>query len=156
MRHLIVVFLTVLLAAACAPTPTLEPDAPVVNPPINESPTQELPAMPSYAPQPNDVNFSRENVFIQEMGLLIRESYPPQITLGISGDLPTPCHQLRAEIAPPDSRNKINVDVYTVTDPNMLCTQVLKPFQENIDLGTFPSGHYSVWVNGELAGEFDS
>jgi hypothetical protein len=90
------------------------------------------------------------------MGLLIRESYPPQIALTISGDLPTPCHQVRAEIALPDAENKIIVDMYTVTDPNMVCTQVLKPFQENIDLGVFPSGHYSVWVNGELAGEFDS
>jgi hypothetical protein len=38
----------------------------------------------------------------------------------------------------------------------MMCTQILKPFQASIDLGTFPSGHYSVYVNGELAGEFDS
>jgi hypothetical protein len=32
----------------------------------------------------------------------------------------------------------------------------VEPFEANIDLGTYPSGHYSVWVNGELAGEFDS
>lgn len=109
-----------------------------------------------YIPQPDDVKLSRENIFIEEKGLLVRESYPPQIALEISGNLPTPCHQLRAKIAEPDAENKINMDVYTVVDPNMLCTQVLKPFSENIELGTFPSGHYSVWVNGELAGEFDS
>jgi hypothetical protein len=32
----------------------------------------------------------------------------------------------------------------------------VEPFEATIDLGTYPSGHYSVWVNGELAGEFDS
>jgi len=109
-----------------------------------------------YAPQPDEIKLSRGNIFIEEKGLLIRESYPPQIALEISGNLPTPCNLLRAVIAEPDAENKINVDVYTVVDPNMMCTQVLKPFSENMELGTFPSGHYSVWVNGELAGEFDS
>jgi hypothetical protein len=87
---------------------------------------------------------------------LIRESYPPQITLSLQGNLPTPCHNLRAKISEPDAENKINVEVYTVVDPNMMCTQVLKPFQETVELGTFPNGHYSVFVNGELVGEFDS
>jgi hypothetical protein len=60
------------------------------------------------------------------------------------------------EIDPPDAENKIFVDVYSVTDPNQVCVQVLKPFEASIDLGTFPSGHYTVWVNGEMAGEFDT
>lgn len=110
----------------------------------------------SYAPQPEDVNLSRGEIFIDEKGLLIRESYPPQIALEISGNLPTPCHELRAVISEPDVENRINVEVYSVVDPNMMCTQVLKPFMENIELGTFPGGHYSVYINDELAGEFDS
>ena len=157
MRQLIILIIVAALVTACTPiTTSPEPDSPVVNPTENGSPTEAQPAMPSYIPQPNDINFSRADVFVDEMGLLIRESFPPQITLGISGNLPTPCHQLRANINAPDEENKINVEVYTIVDPNMLCTQVLKPFQENIELGTFPSGHYSVWVNGGLAGEFDS
>lgn len=158
MRQLIILVIVATLVTACAPMPTNVPgpDSPVVNPTDNGNPTQTQPAMPSYVPQPNDINLSRASAFVDEMGLLIRESYPPQITLGISGNLPTPCHQLRANINPPDTENKIKVEVYTVVDPNMICTQVLKPFQENIELGTFPSGHYSVWVNEELAGEFDS
>ena len=56
----------------------------------------------------------------------------------------------------PDSENKINVEVYSVVDQDQVCTQVLKPFQENIDLGTFPGGHYTVWVNGDMVGEFDT
>ena len=157
MRQLIILIIVAALVTACTPiTTSPEPDSPVVNPTENGTPTEDQPAMPSYIPQPNDINFSRADAFVDEMGLLIRESFPPQITLGISGNLPTPCHQLRANINAPDEENKINVEVYTIVDPNMLCTQVLKPFQENIELGTFPSGHYSVWVNGELAGEFDS
>jgi hypothetical protein len=95
-------------------------------------------------------------VFIEEKGVLVRESYPPQISLSMSGNLPTPCNELRVQAGEPDEKNNIQVEAYSVADPNMMCTQVLKPFQASIDLGTFPSGHYSVYVNGELAGEFDS
>ena len=118
-------------------------------------PTNEAPANP-LAPKPGDENLTRGNVFIQEYGLMIRESFPPQVSLAFSGDLPTPCHELRAVVGEPDADNKIIADVYSVVDPDMICTQVLKPFQANMDLGTFPTGHYTVWINGEMAGEFDT
>jgi hypothetical protein len=109
-----------------------------------------------FAPKPNDTELAWGSVFINESGLLIRESFPPQITLILSGDLPTPCHELRVDVNEPDPENKINVEVYSVVDPDQVCIQVLEPFQANIDLGTFPTGHYTVWVNGEMVGEFDT
>jgi hypothetical protein len=108
------------------------------------------------APQAKDVNLAHGNIFLKEVGLLIHESMPPQIALDITGDLPTPCNLFRAKISLPDFENKIVVDVYTITDHNMMCIQVLEPFHENVELGTFPTGHYSVWVNGDLVGEFNS
>jgi hypothetical protein len=48
------------------------------------------------------------------------------------------------------------VDVYSLVNPSQVCVQVLEPFEESIDLGTFPAGHYTVWVNGDIAGEFDT
>jgi hypothetical protein len=109
-----------------------------------------------FAPQPGDANLSRGNAFVQEASLVIRESYPPQISLNIAGDLPTPCHQLRVQIGKPTPDNKINADVYSVVNPDRICIQVIEPFEASLDLGTFPLGHYSVYVNGKLAGEFDS
>ena len=143
----------VLWLAACSmlQTPATEP---AVFPPAG-SPSQE-PMKNPYAPQPTDSSLTRGEVSIKEMGVLVRESSPPQISLSLSGALPTPCHQLRLQVNDPDEGNKINVEAYSVVDPDMICTQVLEPFQASVDLGTFPSGHYSVWVNGELAGEFDS
>src|SRR5688500_2638985 len=167
MKYLSILFTISLLIVACtqvplpsqspvpAPNSTLPPDAPITNPPPNGSPPMETPDIP-FAPKPGDINLSRGNVFINESGLLIKESFPPQITLSLSGDLPTPCHELRVNAQEPDSENKINVEVYSVVDPDQVCTQVLQPFQENIDLGTFPSGHYTVWVNGDVVGEFDT
>ena len=167
MKYLLPFVIFAVLLAACgsaaastnAPeSPLTNPgntDAPTASPILTDTPAEEPPSMP-YAPKPGDAKLTRGHVFIEEKGLVIRESYPPQIALGISGNLPTPCHEIRAEISDPDAENKINVDVYSVVDPNMICTQVLKPFMENIELGTFPTGHYSVWLNGEMVGEFDS
>lgn len=147
-----------LILAACASQPgsaTVPPDTVVTSPPEDGMPTDE-PSVNPFSPRPGDEKLTRGSVFINETSLVIRESYPPQISLSIKGDLPTPCHQLRAAIAGPDQENKIMVDAYSVVDSTKACAQVLEPFEEYIDLGTFPSGHYSVWVNGELAGEFDS
>jgi hypothetical protein len=166
MKYPSILFTIALLICACTQLPmpsqspglepnTLPPDAPVTSPPQNGSSPMETPEMP-FAPNPDDINLSRGNVFITESELLIRESFPPQISLSLSGDLPTPCHELRVKVEEPDSENKINVEVYSVVDPDRVCIQVLEPFEANIDVGTFPGGHYTVWVNGDMVGEFDT
>lgn len=155
-------FLTlILLAASCAPLAnttqeptTLPSDTAVTSPLLDDMSTNE-PIVNPFAPEPGDENLMRGSVFLNEVSLVIRLSYPPQVSLSISGDLPTPCHELRAEIAAPNSEYKILVNAFSVVDTNIACTQVLRPFQEYINLGTFPPRHYSVWVNDKLAGEFD-
>jgi hypothetical protein len=145
------------IVVACAPLADgrSDPDSAVTSPPADGISTN-APFLNPFSPKPGDQKLRRGNLYIGEVSLVIRESYPPQISLAISGDLPTPCHELRAEIASPDPENRIVVDAYSVFDSNAACIQVLQSFQEHMDLGTFPAGHYSVWVNGELAGEFDS
>ena len=156
MRLTIFIFLAILIAS-CAPQgqATTDPDTAVTSPPEGTVPTNEAEDNP-FSPQPGDPDLTRGNVYLNEASLLIRESYPPQISLSISGDLPTPCNQLRVGVAPPDAENRIDVELYSVIDPDKACIQVLEPFEESIDLGTFPPGHYSVWVNDEKAGEFDA
>lgn len=163
MKRNILLFLTVFVLISCAPTPrttdeitgTPLPDTAVTSPANGTMPANE-PVENPFAPMPGDADLARGNVYIQEASLLIRESYPVQIAINLTGELPTPCNQLRVEIGAPDSNNSINIDVYSVANPDMMCTQVVKPFEENVNLGTFPSGHYSVFVNGESVGEFDS
>jgi hypothetical protein len=161
MRIRITLLLALLWVTACVPerVPATEPgtvplETAMTNPPI-EMPSEQSSNNP-YAPQQGDASLTRGEVFIQEKGLLVRESQPPQVSLAISGDLPTPCHQLRVQVHEPEKGNNIPIEVYSVFDPDMMCTQVLKPFTASVDLGTFPGGHYSVLVNGEPAGEFDS
>jgi hypothetical protein len=158
MKTRLVLLLLTALVSACAP-----PDAPVANlpametemPVLSETPDQGKSGMP-YDPLPGDIKLQRGNVFINESGLILRESFPIQVVLGLSGELPTPCHQLRVHIEPPDAENKILIEAYTVVNPEINCIQVLKPFTEMIELGTFSGGHDTVWVNGEQVGEFDT
>ena len=162
MKFQLTIMLLMILISSCAPAPealstatALPPDTAVTSPPGGTMPANEAPANP-LAPKPGDEKLTHGNVFIEESGLMIRESFPPQISLAFSGNLPTPCHELRAVVSEPDEENKISADVYSLVDPDMICTQVLKPFQANMDLGTFPTGHYTVWINGVIVGEFDT
>lgn len=160
-RTFLLLMLSVL--AACSPVSqatsevvsTVAPDTAVTSPPEQPMPAN-TPMENPFSSKPDDSKLTRQKAFLKEASIVIRESYPPQISLNLSGDLPTPCNQLRVDISQPMPDYKINVDVFSVIDPNVICTQVLKSFEESISLGTFPSGHYSVWVNGESVGEFDS
>lgn len=165
MKKMIVLGFMVFILVSCAPQAqptdevieTLPPDTAVTSPPEQTPPASEPTQNPNpFAPGPGDANLSRGEVFVQESSLLIRESFPPQIALTLKGELPTPCHRLRVEIGTPNANGQIHLNVYSVVNPDLMCTQVIMPFEESVELGTFPSGHYSVFVNEELVGEFDS
>jgi hypothetical protein len=137
-----------------------DPSAPVVATPIPSYPGPSSPAdtPPSarpdrttrYAPQPGDDLLERGNVFIEEYGILTLESYPPQFMLHVTGNLPTPCNELRAVASEPGKDGRIDVEVYSVTDPGAMCAQVLVPFEANIPLGSYTEGSYPVTINGDL------
>jgi len=140
-----ILFLLPFLLAACTPAGP----AP--------TPTPELPPLiQPYAPRPGDSSLSRGNLYLDSAELLVLESYPVQINLVLQGNLPTPCHELRVSVTAPDNENRILVEAYSLSDPQAICMQVLQPFEASIPLGSFPAGHYSVWVNGEKIGEFDA
>jgi inhibitor of cysteine peptidase len=141
--------ITILLAAfisGCASSP----DSPVTS----ETPSE--PGQNDFLPSPADGSLIRGVAYLNSVDLLTLESFPLQFMLVLKGELPTPCHQLRIAVNPPDTTNKIVVDVYSISNPDAMCIQVLEPFEVNYPLGSFPPGSYSLWVNGEMAAEFDS
>lgn len=168
--------LLVVLLSACAgpwgfdrPNPTAQPNGPVASPTtppfIVEPPLRTPPGRPTwtepasvnpYAPQPDDDRLGRGNAYLDAVDVLVMESYPVQIGLSLRGSLPTPCHQLRVRVEAADAQNRIVVEVYSVAAADQVCIQVLQPFEANLNLGSYPPGHYSLWVNGEKVGEFDS
>ena len=166
MKHLSILLIILAATAACAPAQTnLPPDTTVVQnetpvqctaPTQCAEPTQAGGLEPIYAPRAGDDALQRGNVYITSADILIMESYPLQFAVILKGNLPTPCHELRVIYDQPDAENKIKLEVYSVADPNAVCAQMLRPFEQNISLGSFPAGHYTVWVNDRQVGEFDA
>jgi hypothetical protein len=154
LKNLVFVLVIGLLvfAAACSPAaapvdPDLGPDRPV----SPETPGGDIGA--PAAPQPGDENMQRGNVFIDDIEILTLESFPPQFNVIIRGNLPTPCHQLRTLVNEPDAQNRMDIEVFSLVNPDEMCIQVLAPFEEVVFLGSLPDGSYTVLVNGQPAGE---
>ncbi|MCC7118250.1 MAG: hypothetical protein IT310_06965 [Anaerolineales bacterium] len=135
--------LACILLSACstAATPTLDATSP---------------APSDYSPSPADSALTRGPAFLDDVELLTLESFPLQFSLLLKGNLPDPCHQLRISVSPPNANNEILVDVYSVAAEGKMCAQVLSPFEASYPLGSFPSGHYILLVNGTQEAEFDA
>jgi hypothetical protein len=151
-----------LLLVACdglASAPEPAPVTPVPGIP-NETPVVpgtggEEPAPGPYAPGKGDESMTRGPVYIDSQEILTLESYPPQFQLHVEGSLPTPCHELRAVVGDPDTQDQIHVEMYSLVDPDIECIQVLEAFEADIPLGSYSSGAYTIFVNGEQVGEIN-
>lgn len=95
----------------------------------------------------------RSPVFVDSVEFLYLESYPVQVRAIVRGNLPTPCHELHwdfdttAAVAP-------TIVLYSTVDPDVVCAQVLEPFEETIDLGSFETGQYVLQI-GESTYPFE-
>ncbi len=85
------------------------------------------------------------------------ESFPIQVRLHVTGDLPTPCHKFQADVSEPDVENRVDVAVYSLSNPELMCAQVLQPFDESVSvpMSGQTDGTYTVYLNGELVGQFE-
>lgn len=108
-----------------------------------------------WQPRPGDEAFTRGEAFINKHQMLVLESFPPQYLLELEGALPTPCHQLRVDIQPPDEQNHIRVTVYSLVDPTTICVQVLSSFQVSVRLGHLAPGKYTVLMNDTEIGQIE-
>lgn len=106
------------------------------------------------APQPGDTKFTRGKAFVEESSLVIRESMPPQVSMRLVGNLPTPCHKLRVQVDEPDANGRIVLTIYSVFKEDMMCAQVLKPFDVSVPLNDYPAGSYTVLIDRTKVGEF--
>jgi hypothetical protein len=97
----------------------------------------------------------KANIFIDSVTVLVRESDPPQVSLSVRGNLPTPCNQFAYELGQPDEQGRVNIEVYSLVDPDVACITVLQPFEEVIDLGTFLLEEHELLVNGTPVDEYN-
>jgi len=85
---------------------------------------------------------------VDEIDILILESFPVQINVIARGNLPDPCTEI-SEVLQEREGNTFVVTIKTYCPPG-LCIQVLAPFEEIISLEVYglPAGTYTVDVNG--------
>ena len=140
--------LVILAITGCA----LIPDQPPVPTPT------PVPPPSGYEPQPGDDKLKRDQVLLDlaNSSLVVEGESPVHASVNLEGTLSDPCHQLRVVVSPPTAERHIILDVYSVFDPNLACIMVIKPFTATIPLGTFSGGHFTVFVNKQLLGEFDA
>ena len=135
--------LAIVMLAACGPkaaeTPVFQGDNP-------------------YAPQSGDSNLMAGDITVDSSSVFLAESQPPQLMVNFAYFQPTPCYQLRVEISGPDAGNQITLKAYAVAEKDKPCAlmALATPLQASLNLGSFPRGHYTVILNGNQIGEFDS
>ena len=149
MKKLFALLIIALALAACNPA-TQSPDTPV----DDGQPGGGL--APIYAPRTGDDQLLRGEIYLDSTDILAMESFPVQYSLRLKGNLPSPCHDLRAVYNPADASNTISIEVYSVAEPDAVCAAMLQPFEQSIYLGSFTAGHYTIWVNEKLVAEFDA
>lgn len=128
-------------ATATAPAPTESPATPTTGPTLEPTATSAISAEPVQGIATVD------SVEIQML-----ESFPVQVNVLAQGNLSDGCtliEQSRAE----QQGDTFVVTISTIRPANMLCTQVVVPFEEVIplDVEGLPAGLYTVDVNGVIS-----
>jgi hypothetical protein len=87
---------------------------------------------------------------VDEIDILIMESFPVQVAVVARGFLPDGCTEIdevRSRFEPESDR--FVVEITTVRDADAFCTEALRPFEERVALDVYglPAGTYFVDVN---------
>ncbi len=134
------------------PAPTQEPNA--SEPTVTAGPTVErtapptaLPIIPPTAGKPGGVVIGTAH--IEEMGLLMLESFPVQVNVHVTGWLGDGCTTLD-QVAQARTGNIFTVRITTARPTDLICTQQLVGFEKTIalEVAGLPAGTYTVDVNG--------
>lgn len=136
-------FSLIFLSSGCTPT----------NPELaaNDAPIE----FTEFAPLPSDEKMTRANLTIKTTEINPKENDAQNFIAHVIGALPTPCYELRAIVSPPDTKNQVNVEMYSLDDSSAICAQVILPFEIYLPLGQFKTGQYSLKINENLVGQFE-
>lgn len=107
---------------------------------------------PSRAGETPSGDVIRGRADVEEVELQIMESFPVQVAVVARGNLRDGCTEIDEVRTSFNEESKtFSVDITTVRDEDAICTQVLVPFEERVDLEVrgLPAGTYTVDVNGE-------
>ena len=128
--------------AACAP-PVTDPQPPppdaaeTVEPgPVDDTPDPKGEVVRGLAP-------------VEEVDILMLESFPVQINVFVRGYVPDACTEI-SDIVHERAADTFKVSISTVRPKDMACAEVIMPYEESISLDVIglEAGVYTVDVNG--------
>jgi inhibitor of cysteine peptidase len=110
---------------------------------------------------PNDEMNNGEYIFdtaiVENVEILILESFPVQVNAVIKGYLPDGCTEIDKSSIKTDLRdNTFEINIKTKRPMDMICTEAIVPFEQVIALDVYglDKGNYTVRVN-EIEGDFE-
>jgi len=117
---------------------------PMANGASRQSPTPPVPMPSTYAPQPGDAPLQRGGVSIEKVALTEMSGGNGQLVT-ITGSLPTPCHSLRLQIpAMASADGVLRIHAWSISDPAVVCAQVVQPFSAQFPIRVKADGGISV------------
>jgi len=133
----IVLAVLLLVAAGCSAAPTVTP--------VPKRVGESLP--PTSEPASRDP--VELDAIVEQVDILLKESYPVQVDLLIRGYLPDSCSVLDL-LTQEVVGDRIVVSVVTTRPADAVCTQALEPFEVTfpLDLSELTAGSYTIDVNG--------
>ena len=135
----ILLLLLAVLFAAC------QPDS--LTPPPEEPVSSDDTPMPSQTPPGDDV-LIEENAIVEEMDILMLESFPLQVNVNIKGQFRDGCTSLHDSWAEQTDETTFEVHIQTTRPADAMCTEALVPFEVNVplDVNGLKAGTYTVKV----------
>ena len=165
MRKLSLLLVALVVVAACGvPDPvgggdgqvttTVDPDRPVDDDGGDEPITDPEPVGSVPNPRPPIPGNIDGEVTIVSADLRIMESFPIQVMLDVSGEKPTPCHEVfwTAE----DDGAVIHIEMISQVASDQVCAQVIEPFIVAVPLGSWEGEDREVVLNDDVIGSFQS
>ncbi|WP_406656992.1 hypothetical protein V7O62_00170 [Methanolobus sp. ZRKC2] len=100
-------------------------------------------------------NSSNEYIYddavVEEVEILILESFPVQIKAVATGYLPDGCTEIdEANTTIERKGNTFDINLRTIRPKDAMCTEAIEPFEQTIDLDVYglEKGVYTVNING--------
>lgn len=147
----IIFLLFILILSACAAQSTPE-STPTISAPFVLK-QEDNP----YAPKTRDLSMKQDGVILTSLSLSERYDLTPiRPELHVLGSMPSVCSELRIKINPPNSEYQINIEIYSIADPELKCENVFQQVDTTILLGSYSTGQYKVLVNDNFVGDFSS
>lgn len=124
---------------------------------VEAEPSAEDPNAPASSDDPSPISpptspegeVSYDLAPVDNVDILIMESFPVQVRVVITGNLPDGCSQIdEAQVTREDK--PFHVELTTRRPVDKECTEALVPYEENVPLDVvgLPAGEYTVEVNG--------